>query len=299
MDSNKVLLTAPAHPECPVCGGAFIGFRHAWLFVCADCGLLASSLQPKIPAQAGTTPINEGRRALGLADIRARNNNIVLDRIRSILGRGSKQLLDVGSGLGFFLKDATAQGFAVSGVEPDGSVVEQARARGVPVRHGYFPHCLEPSERFDVIVFNDVLEHIPDLSGVLDASADHLKPGGLLVLNCPNRHGAFYQIANLLDRAGIHGPFDRMWQREISSPHVWYFSPDDLRRLGEKRGLRFAGALDLLPITLRGIAPRIFYVRNQPILMSLSALFGTLLLLPFLSVLPRDISVVLLRKKSE
>ena len=299
MDSNKVLPTAPTRPECPVCGGAFVGFRHAWLFICANCGLLASSLEPRIPAQTGPTPINEDRRAHGLADIRARNNDIVLDRIRGILGAGSKQLLDVGSGLGFFLSDATERGFTVSGVEPDASVVEQARARGVPVRHGYFPHCLEPSERFDVIVFNDVLEHVPDLGGVLDASTDHLAPGGLLVLNCPNRHGVFYQIANLLDRAGIHGPFDRMWQREISSPHVWYFKPDDLRRLGEKRGLRLAGAIDLLPITLRGIVQRIFYVRNQSMLMSLAALFGTLLLLPFLSVLPRDISVVLLQRKSE
>jgi SAM-dependent methyltransferase len=291
--------TPPPHARCPVCDGAFVNLRHDWLFVCSTCGLLASNLEPNIPAHAGPSVVDEERRAQGLADIRARNNNIILQRILDATTAASRRLLDVGSGLGFFLTDAAARGFSVSGIEPDANVVEDTRKLGLHVRHGYFPDCLEPGETFDVIVFNDVLEHIPDLAGTLDACIRHLAPGGLLVVNCPNRRGAFYRIANVLDRAGIHGPFDRLWQRGVVSPHVWYFEPDDLRRLGERYGLALADQLDLMPITLRGISHRIFHVRNQSILIGAAAWLATLALMPFLTFLPRDICVVILRKTTE
>jgi SAM-dependent methyltransferase len=286
-------------PQCPVCGSGFKNIRHEWLFACSDCGLLASSLEPTIPAQVVLSILDEDRRASGLADIRTRNNNIVLDRIQKVVNETSKRLLDVGTGLGFFLKDAASRGFDVIGIEPDANVVDDSRKTGLQVRHGYFPQCLEVGETFDIIVFNDVLEHIPDLVGTLDACTTHLAPAGLLVLNCPNRRGVFYRIADLLDRIGLHSPFNRLWQRETPSPHVWYFEPDDLRRVGEQRGLAWVETLDLLPITRRGISDRIFYVRNQPVIMGAIALLGALLLKPFLALLPRDISVVMLRKKSE
>ena|ERR1022692_1520854 len=289
----------PPHPKCPICGCGFKNIRREWLFACSGCGLLASNLEPKIPTQVALTILDEDRRASGLADIRMRNNNIILDRIQKVLNKTSKRLLDVGSGLGFFLKDAALRGFDVSGIEPDANVVENSRKTGLQVRHGYFPLCLDAGETFDVIVFNDVLEHIPDLFGTLDACRTRLAPAGLLVLNCPNRRGVFYRIADLLDRMGLHGPFDRLWQRETPSPHVWYFEPSDLRTVGEQRGLAWVETLDLLPITLRGISDRIFYVRNQPVIMGTIALLGALLLVPFLVLLPRDISVVMLRKKPE
>lgn len=40
----------PLHPQCQVCSGAFTKFRHGWLFVCSNCGLLASNIEPKIRA---------------------------------------------------------------------------------------------------------------------------------------------------------------------------------------------------------------------------------------------------------
>jgi SAM-dependent methyltransferase len=283
--------------RCPVCGSTFEKYRHDWLFMCSGCGLLASNLEPMIPEQTGQTVLDEDRRVHGLSDIRTRNNKIVLEQIKSVLTQKSNRLLDVGSGFGFFLTDAVNHNFHVSGIEPDPNMFEELRKTGLRVRRGYFPYCLHDGEEFDVIVFNDVLEHIQDLVGTLDACMVHLAPGGLLVLNCPNRKGVFYRIADLLDRTGAHGPFNRMWQREIVSPHVWYFEPNDLKRLGERRGLTVITTLRLLPVTLRGISDRIFYVRNQSRLLGTAALLGAFLLIPFLTILPRDISVVILKKE--
>jgi hypothetical protein len=87
-----------------------------------------------------------------------------------------------------------------------------------------------------------------------------------------------------------------MWQRELVSPHLWYFTPGDLRRLGEKCGLRARKTMELSPITLRGISHRVFAVEGQSMLTGILGLVGALVLTPALHLFPRDIGVVLLRK---
>ena len=291
-------ISQPIYQQCTVCGGTHRPLRYEWLFICSQCGLLSSTLQPEIPFRAGTSIINEERRAWGLHDIRARNNAIILDAVVEQFADGrSKRLLDVGSGLGFFLKDASDRGFAVLGIEPDANAVRRARETGIIVRHGYFPECLQPEELFEVIVFNDVFEHVSRIVETLDACKKHLVQHGVLVLNCPSRTGIFYRLADVLDRLGIHGPFNRLWQRNMPSPHLWYFSPADLSRLGQHQGLKTVKVMELLPITLRGITHRIFNVRGQSCPTGASALVATFLLAPLLSILPRDIGVVLLQKE--
>jgi len=127
-------------------------------------------------------------------------------------------------------------GFKVQGIEPDANVVGGNWAHGVQVRCGLFPDVLAPDDRFDVIVFNDVLEHIPDLRRAISAAASHLRPGGVLCLNCPDKRGILFIVASLLDRVGILGPYDRLWQKGLPSPHVWYFTPALLRRAVEGDG---------------------------------------------------------------
>jgi SAM-dependent methyltransferase len=288
----------PTLEKCPVCGGRFARLRHQWLFVCSNCGLLSSNLEPEIPTEAGQSIINETRRSDGLRAIRTRNNSRILDSIGGALNGGRRRLLDVGSGLGFFLKNASARGFQVTGIEPDANVVNAARKSGLDVRHGYFPDCMEPGEQFDVIVFNDVFEHIPNIDAAMRACVTHLSPRGVLVLNCPNKNGVFYRISEILDRIGCHGAFDRVWQRNLPSPHVWYFTPSQLARLGRQHGLEAVSIIKLTPITLRGISNRIFHVGEQSKIIGVAAVIATTLIAPFLSILPRDIGVVLLRKNN-
>ncbi len=62
---------------------------------------------------------------------------------------------------------------------------EDARRRIFPV-----PHCdiLKPElppGSFDLIVSNDVLEHVPDLSGGISGMASLLKPGGVMLAIFP------------------------------------------------------------------------------------------------------------------
>ena len=191
----------------------FERLRHDWLFRCSSCGLLASSLQPSIPRERTETLLDEDARLAGLYEARRRSNTTISQILSRLSGGSERSLLDVGCGHGLFLKDALAAGFRAEGIEPDANVVDQARSEtGAPVRHGYFPDVLGADDRFDAIVFNDVLEHIPSVEAAIAACKSHLRPNGVPVLNCPDQDGLFYRLADLLDRVRISGPFLRMWQ---------------------------------------------------------------------------------------
>lgn len=280
---------------CPVCLGLMRRGRKAWLYVCQGCGVLGSDLTPAIPAEASESVINERQREVGLNQVRDANNASILAALRREL-QGPKRLLDVGSGPGFFLRAAREAGFIVSGIEPDANVVDRARAGGFDVRQGYFPDCLDAAERFDAIVFNDVLEHIPDAAAAVDAAARHLAPGGLLVLNCPDRQGFFYRAATLMDRLGFSGPFLRMWQHGTPSPHRWYFTKNDLFVLGVRHGLVAAGSVALRTLSREGLAHRVFYMRDQSRVTGWVAYLGARLVLPLLPLLRPDLAVAILRK---
>jgi len=108
------------------------------------------------------------------------------------LPAGVTSALDVGCGRGGFgvsLRSAYGPGAHLVGVE---AVPEQAvRARREDgfdqVVDGYFPEALEGrSERFDLVTFNDVLEHVVDPSEMLAHAAGLLTPRGRVLATIPN-----------------------------------------------------------------------------------------------------------------
>jgi len=285
--------------SCPSCGGHFRAGRHAWIYECDTCGLLKSNLPPQIPEVRSTSRVDEAGRLRGLSGPRRMSNAVILDALEGLFGNRTRTILDVGCGHGLFMTDATNRGFSCQGIEPDANVFEVVAAKGYVVRRGYFPEVLPGECVFDAIVFNDVFEHMPDAAATLDACRHHLAPNGILVLNCPSRSGFFYRLADLLDRLGLHGPFDRLWQRGLPSPHLWYFSPEDLHRLANAHGFEVSRTIRLAPLGLAGLKQRIFHIQGQSKLMSWSALLATLVVLPFLTLLPKDTGIVVCVKRNE
>jgi SAM-dependent methyltransferase len=271
---------------CPVCDGSLAAHRHAWLLRCAHCKFLCSRLEPRLNAAKA---LEEDRRAEALHDIRRRNFAVVLDLIRELRPHG--RLLDVGCGHGWFLQQAAGRGYRGVGIEPDLEIAAVARSHGGEIRTGLFPAALGDGETFDVIAFNDVLEHMPNVSGVLRAARAHLRQDGLLVINLPLSSGVFYRIADLLDRIGIAAPFARMWQINFPSPHLSYFNAGQLIGLARRQGFRCLKSARLPSLTWNGLWQRLRYDRSQGILGA--ALLWLLLtpMVPILRLLPPDIGV--------
>lgn len=283
---------------CPVCESTLLSGLRPWHLTCSACTYEGSSLEPHILAQAEGGDLDEGSRQDGLATLRQSNFARLLERLAETATAsdgGLPRLLDVGCAHGWFMEAASGR-FSVVGIEPDRAVADATRARGLPVRGGFFPDVLDAGERFDIIVFNDVLEHIPDVNATLRACHDHLMPGGWLVVNAPSRTGFLYRLSKVLVRSGLPRSFERMWQLGFPSPHVHYFDTGSIVCLGRRNRFELASTMSLPSMAVRGLFARIRYSRDVRVAKAAALAAALTLARPLLAALPPDIKVWFLRK---
>lgn len=131
---------------------------------------------------------------------------------------GGLRLLEIGCAYGHFLSAARDGGFAVHGLEFSPAAAEQARSRGLHVEQGRLEDLPE-REAFDVVCFWDVLEHVPDPPGFLEAVRGVTRPGGVVAFSCPY----FDSVPAKLFRS-------RWWMLKPDE-HIWHFTTRTLRRL--------------------------------------------------------------------
>lgn len=136
------------------------------------------------------------------------------------------QLLDVGFGNGVFLRQARQIGWNVAGVDPDLTVVENARKEGLDVRQGDDDAFADHAGRFDAITFSHVIEHVHDPVKTLQEAFRLLKPGGFLYLDTPD-----------ID-AVSHKEFGEHWRGLEVPRHLTIFSWPSLQKLLMKTGFK-------------------------------------------------------------
>ena len=280
--------------HCPVCSGGLKETVQEWHFSCPLCAYEKSTLAPTINEHSAHENIDESARETGLRELRVSNFRTLLSAIRT-LKPGGGRLLDVGCAHGWFIETAMPA-FEVLGIEPDEAIYQSTAARGLPVRNGYFPDVLIASEKFDVIVFNDVLEHIPPVVDVLNACHDRLNDGGYLVVNLPSSSGVFYRLSRLFASAGYTGFFDRLWQKGLPSPHVHYFNESNLAELLKCYGFVSVAGGRLPVLSLAGLYTRISYTGKMGRLSKVFIYCAVAISLPILKLLPSDIIYVIARK---
>jgi len=111
------------------------------------------------------------------------------------------RLLDVGCGIGLFLRAARATGWNVCGVEPS-LAARRFHPDGLPILRGSLESVL-PSERFDLITFWDVLAHVRDPLQLLRRARELLADDGVVLIKTPNRTPIDVAIARALNP--LHG----------------------------------------------------------------------------------------------
>ncbi|MGB8843408.1 MAG: glycosyltransferase [Aliidongia sp.] len=130
-------------------------------------------------------------------------------------------LLEIGCGRGDFLVRAAERGLAVTGLEysKDAAVIAARRLgmRG-EIIVGDISNLKDVGQRFDFVVFADVLEHVRDPRGFLRSVHALLKPDGVAVAVVPNLDSL---SARLMGTS---------WM-EFKIEHLWYFSTSNLTRL--------------------------------------------------------------------
>ena len=107
------------------------------------------------------------------------------------------------------------------------------------------------------------------------------------------------RTAALLDRLGMPGAHDRLWQRGLPSPHVWYLTPRALCLGAVRRGLSPLGRpLRLKTVAVEGLWSRIRFVKGQSLALSLAAYAFSLATLPLARLFPADASASLFLRPS-
>jgi len=122
-------------------------------------------------------------------------------------------LLDVGCALGDCLKQAVDLGWPdPKGLEVSRFAVESAKKKNLTVFQGsLLSHPFAPGS-FDVILMQDVIEHVPDPVAHLKEAYALLKPGGMIMLTTPDVGGLWSQILG------------GRWYHYKPGEHLVYFS---------------------------------------------------------------------------
>lgn len=116
----------------------------------------------------------------------------LLNMISRFAHTGSGRLLDVGCGAGVstFLIAGRFPGLSVLGVDLSSKFIEHARGRFKADNLAYqqMDACeiSLPDESVDVVVSQDMVEHLPHPEAFLAGSHRILRPGGLFILLAPN-----------------------------------------------------------------------------------------------------------------
>ena len=280
---------------CPVCQSELSTGYQLWHLLCKECCYEKANLQSAINLHSAHQLIDEDAREIGLRKLRISNFKKLLISIKSHKPNGGR-LLDVGSAHGWFI-DTAINDFDVLGLEPDRNVFKATFRRGLPVRMGHFPDALNVYEKFDVIVFNDVIEHIPNIELILASCRQHLNSDGLLVINLPSSRGVFYRLAKIFCRFGFPRFFERLWQKGLPSPHLHYFDLSNLIALLKNNEFEVNKKGSLSTLRLNGLYTRVSYTGNLGVVVRILIYISVGLILPVIKLLPSDIVYVVSIRK--
>ena len=141
-------------------------------------------------------------------------------------GNVKGNILDIGSGTGYFLAEMRRNGWDTAGIEINSKARDFSISElGIESKTPENIHSLKDCS-FDCITLWHVLEHFHDPFGYMKQIRRLLKPEGVLVVALPNC------------KAYDSGYFGRYWAAWDVPRHLWHFDPNTLKSFVEKAGFK-------------------------------------------------------------
>ena len=276
-----------------------------YTFYCKACNYWASNLVPDIASEKLQLGNNIGRETdidiSHLDYIRRPNFEKILRYIGRLNKKENPKILDIGCGSGLFMQVSKELGLDIIGIEPNTLMFDAALKKGLDVRKGYFPEQLKQDEKFDVIILNDVFEHLENNDDLLKAVRIHLNPEGRLIINVPNADGVIFKIAKILRRFGVEKIWDRLWQKMFYTPHLHYFSPKSLSIILKNHNFALIQCdIRLQTLSVKGLWKRLSVDTSSSVSQKIIILIATLFIYPLLALGQPDsiIKVSKIKEKS-
>ncbi len=142
--------------------------------------------------------------------------------------------LDVGTNMGFFLRNARGRNWSLYGVEPSPSLSELAKKYfGLNIKTAFLEKAGFDNNFFDIVTMTDVFEHIADPGIILNEVHRILKDDGILFIKVPNALFNLFKFyaARITGNLNDYDIFD-------SYEHVIHYSEKTLRAMLGKYGFR-------------------------------------------------------------
>jgi SAM-dependent methyltransferase len=245
--------------SCPVCGGSeytlganVFDDRYGepglyGLAKCSQCHHLATAprlSETDLPALYGTY---YPRKSVAAEDVRSEAKAVLrlwarlrrwwmgVDNQGQYTVHPGELMLDIGCGSGLSLLEAQAMGAQARGVEADPNVRRIADELGVQVHIGSLYDDPFPGERFDLVVLNQVIEHVPDPDQTLVRLRSRLQPGGRVVLVFPNVRSCWCRLSGA-SWINWHVPY-----------HLHHFSRDGFTQMAGRCGYRVKAVRTITP----------------------------------------------------
>ncbi len=232
--------------QCPVCGtNEFKNFltcqdytvtqEQFAIVQCTNCGFKFTNPRPN-EAHIGRyyqseDYISHSNTKKGLINrvyhvVRNRALKGKLKLVNQLVGQQPKQLLDIGCGTGFFLDTCKANGWEISGSEPDPKTRDFAAQQvGIEIQPDIFTEKFQP-QQFSIITMWHVLEHVHQLDRTIERLQALLHDQGTLVVAVPNANA--HETQN----------FEATWAAYDVPRHLYHFTPETMTPLFERHGFR-------------------------------------------------------------
>ena len=265
--------------ECVVCNSKFTKIID-YVYKCINCSFFKSKLKP-----------GHGRDIEGISELRRKNFKKIIDIILSLNVNQDLKILEIGSGNGFFIEECKRSNIIITGSEADEeqyNLLTKKFSNIIKIALPIKDLNNELSNKFDVVVFNDVFEHLENLDLILIQLKSILKTNGQIVINLPSSDGLIYKFSNILNKIGFTNFYNRLWQKNLASPHLSYFNNLNLKMLFNKHGYNLIHATSLDTVSKKGNFIRLnSTIKYKFICFLLSGLL--FLFYYFQKILPKDI----------
>lgn len=235
--SNNKSVKKTIDGVCPVCDSkdyekywAMNGYRLAR---CLNCGMVWDMFPPENLELVYSKNyfVNENPKG-GYANYFEGmniNKRTFYERIQRINKRvlSKDKMLDVGSALGDSLTEAKKLGWKnVYGVELSAYAATESRKRGLNIKTGNLKSAKFPSNYFDVVTLQDVIEHVSDPKKEMLEIYRVLKPGGFVFIVTPDVSGIWSKILG------------HLWYHYKPGEHIMYFSQKSLAKVISDAGFK-------------------------------------------------------------
>jgi O-antigen biosynthesis protein len=174
--------------------------------------------------------LKSSRYDISTNDDRFSRNYVFLEEARKY-----RSILECGCSTGFISRQLAAAGARVVGIEIDIEAAEKARqfcARVLSLDLNRPDWSSAVGERFDLVTYGDVLEHLLEPQAVLRETQNVLAPGGRVLISLPNI--AFWTVRAKL----LVGRFEYENMGLLDYTHLRFFTVHTARKMIEEAGYR-------------------------------------------------------------